>query len=178
MQKLLFAAGVALLGAWTGDVKAQAQPQQKPQVQFVVNGAPMAQGGEKLQINEDQKLMFEAAGKVVKNDFKGAEAIYNQVLSRNNSNIEAFLQRGIVRRELGDLDGAVSDGRSVVTLANGKLRQNPNDAYSYHQRGMGLRLLKDYNNAKADISKAIQMSGQASWKTDLQAIELEQKAFK
>lgn len=176
MQKLLFAAGMIALSALAWEVQAQAQ--QKPQVQFVVNGAPMAQGGEKLQVNEDQKLMFEAAGKVVKNDFKGAEAIYNQVLSRNGSNIEAFLQRGIVRRELGDVQGAASDGRSVVTLANGKLRQNPNDAYSYHQRGMGLRLLRDYENARADISKAIQLSGQTSWKNDLKAIELEQKAFK
>ena len=146
------------------------------ETKFIINGAPA--GGGKIQISPEQKLMLEAAKKVVSNDYKTAESLYDQALTINGSNMDAYLQRGIVRRELGNESGAASDGRAVVNLANSSLQLNPNDASLYHRRGMGLRLLKDYDNAQADITRAIQMSGQLSWKTDLQAIELERKAFR
>lgn len=146
------------------------------ETKFIINGAP-ASGG-KIQISPEQKLMLEAAKKVVSNDYQAAESLYDQALTINSSNMDAYLQRGIVRRELGNESGAAADGRAVVNLVNSSLQMNPNDASLYHRRGMGLRLLKDYDNAQADISRAIQMSGQLSWKTDLQAIELERKAFR
>ncbi len=159
----------------TGAFPAQAQ-----QTKFIINGAQVTSGGgNSMQISSDQKLMLEAAKKVVNNDYKGAESLYDQAISINGSNIDAYLQRGIVRRELGNDAGAQADGRSVVTMVNSSLQMNPNDASLYHRRGMGLRLLKDFEHARADISKAIQMSGgQMSWKTDLQAIDLEEKVYR
>lgn len=151
------------------------------QTRFIINGMPAggkgAAGGARIEISQDQKLMLEAAKKVMASDFKGAETLYDQAISINSGNIDAYLQRGIVRRELGDQAGAAADGRKVVEMANRSLTLTPNDATLYHRRGMGLRLMKDFSDAKADISKAIQMSGQLSWKTDLQAVELEEKAF-
>ena len=148
------------------------------ETRFIINGTPAGGSGGKFEVSADQKLMLEAAKKVVSNDYQAAESLYNQAITLNANNMDAYLQRGIVRRELGNQSGAEADGRAVVTLANNSLQQNPNDANLYHRRGMGLRLLRDFDNAKADISKAIQMSGQLSWKTDLQAIELAQKAFR
>jgi tetratricopeptide (TPR) repeat protein len=153
-------------------------PTATAETKFIINGTPAGGSGSKFEISADQKLMLEAAKKVVSNDYKSAEALYDQAISINGSNMDAYLQRGIVRRELGNQAGAESDGRTVVALANSSLQLAPNDANLYHRRGMGLRLVRDFDNAKADISRAIQMSGQLSWKTDLQAIELERKAFR
>lgn len=147
------------------------------QTKFIINGAPVSGSGGRFQISPDQKLLLEAAKKVVSNDYKGAEALYDQAIRINSGNIDAYLQRGIVRRELGDQAGAAADGRTVVSMANRSLQQTPGDAGLYHRRGMGLRLMKDFEHAKMDIARAIQMSGKLSWKTDLQAIELEEKAF-
>lgn len=166
---------MTLLVAGMGTLPAHAQT---TQTRFVINGVPASSSGNgQFQIGQDQKLILEAAKKVVNNDYEGAEELYNKAISINGSNIDAYLQRGIVRRELGDQAGAAADGRAVVNMANSSLALAPNDATLYHRRGMGLRLLKDFERAKSDIVRAIQMSGQLSWKTDLQAIELEEKAF-
>src|SRR5579872_2487227 len=81
---------------------------------------PATGGG--LQFPPDQKLMFEAANKVVKHDYKSAEDIYTQAISINPNNIDAYLQRGIVRRELGNAEGTAADGKMAVTLANTSLK--------------------------------------------------------
>lgn len=147
------------------------------ETRLVFNGVPMngAAGGGKLAVNNDQKLMFDAVRKVVNRDWRGAEQIYDEVIARNGGNIDAYLQRGIVRRELHNDAGTMEDANAVVTLANNALPTNPNNANLYYQRGMGFRLLKNFPRAKEDIQKAIQISGQSSWRTDLQATELEEK---
>ena len=133
-------------------------------------------GMPKIQIAGDQKLIFEADGHVVKRDYQGAESLYTQAIALNGGNTEAYLQRGFVRREMGNGAGAADDGRNAVGLANTALAANPGDANLYHERGMGFRLMRDFDHARADLQKAIQLSGQMSWQTDLQAMELEQKA--
>lgn len=145
---------------------------------FAGNAAAQQPATGGLQISGDQKLLFEAAKKVMSRDFKGAEDLYSQALSINKSNIDAYLQRGVVRRELGDAAGVASDGQATVTLANMGLKNNPNDPNLYYKRGMGFRLLKNYDQAEKDISAAIGMGGQPTWQTDLQAIKFERKEEK
>lgn len=128
-----------------------------------------------MQISGDTQVMLEAMRKVMHHDFRGAEALYGNAIAINPNNMDAWLQRALMRRELGDGAGAMSDGRQVVTLCNQGLAGNPNDANLYYHRGMGYRLLKDYPDAERDIAKAISMGGQAGWKDDLQATELEAK---
>src|SRR4051812_8936471 len=88
-----------------------------------IAGAPA-----KIQISEDQKLMFAAARKMMEKDYQGAEALYTKAISVNNGNSNAYLQRGMVRRELHDSAGMIADARVVATLANNGLRQHPNNA--------------------------------------------------
>lgn len=128
-----------------------------------------------VQMSGDTQLMFSAMQKVMHRDFRGAEAIYSKVIEANPNNIEAWLQRALMRRELKDAAGARSDGHQAAAIADRELAKNPNDATLYYYRGMGLRYMKDYPDAERDIARAIQMSGSASWKADLQATELEAK---
>ncbi len=143
--------------------------------QIVFNGVPLGGGSGRLVIGEEQKLMLEAMRKVMARDYRAAEQIYSRIIGMNQGNIDAYLQRGIVRRELKDERGTVSDANAVVTLANSTLPVQPANPNLYYQRGMGFRLLRNFRQAKQDISRAIQMSGQTGWRTDLQAIELEEK---
>ena len=69
------------------------------------------------------------------------------------------------------------DAASAVSLSSSLLARDPNNAQLYYQRGMSYRLLKDFTKAKADTRQAMQLAGgqRDDWKTDLTAIELEEK---
>ncbi len=129
----------------------------------------------KIQISDDQKLVLEAIQFVVHRDWKNAETLYSQAIGINSNNIEAWLQRGVVRREMGDEAGSESDAGRVVALANAGLQANSNDPTLYHQRGMAERLLKNFSAARRDIGTAIRLSGNTSWDNDLKAAQLEEK---
>lgn len=141
---------------------------------FVVGGSGSSSN---LQIPNDQKIMLEAANRLVQKDFRGAESMYSQAIAVNRANIEAYLQRAVARRELGDEPGMSSDARSVILLANNALQQAPNNPTLYYQRGMGYRLLRAFDQAKNDIITGMRIGGKNNWKTDLQAIELERKTI-
>ena len=119
---------------------------QSTQQQFVVSGG-------KLQISDEQKLILQAAQKSSPTRLQEqcAESIYSQIIAgKNGSYTDAYLQRGVVRREMGDQAGMQSDARAVIiTLADASIQQNPNNAISYYQRGMGYRLLKTVRPVQA-----------------------------
>gem|GEM_PF-2376627 len=147
---------------------------QTTQQTFILGGS----GASNLQISNDQKIMLEAANKLVQRDYRTAENMYSQAIAVNRVNIEAYLQRAVVRRELGDEAGMATDARSVIGLADNALQQSPNNPTLYYQRGMGYRLLREFDQAKNDIVTGMQIGGKSNWKTDLQAIELERKTVK
>ena len=154
-----------LLGTIAGSALAQTQQT------FV-----LGHGGN-LQLSDDQKLMFEAANKFVARDYAGAESLYSQVIAINGRNIEAYIQRAAVRREMHNEGGTTSDAQTVIVLANNALQQNPRDPNLYHQRGMGYRLLRQFDQAENDINTGMTMGGRDSWKIDIKAIELERKTL-
>jgi Flp pilus assembly protein TadD len=141
----------------------------------IPGGVVASSGKPQVVITDDQKLMFDASKQVMARDFTAAEATYTKVLGMNSGNIEAYLQRGIVRRELGNKTGMASDARTAVSLANAQLQVTPRDPNLYYQRAMGLRLLRQFAQAKQDLRTAMQLSGNTNWETDLKAIELEEK---
>jgi tetratricopeptide (TPR) repeat protein len=132
-------------------------------------------GNSKLQITNDQQVLFEAANKVMNRDFASAEGLYSQAIAMNGRNIDAWLQRAVTRRELGNEAGMQSDARTVIALSDEALQQTPQNANLFYERGMGYRLLRDYDKAREDISTGMRIGGRSSWQTDLQAIELERK---
>ena len=132
-------------------------------------------GGNGVQFSAAQKLMLQADGKVMHHDYSSAENLYSQVIAMDGNNIDAYLQRGIIRREMKNTDGAASDGQTAVTLANAALQQRPNDPNLYYKRGMGFRLIRNFDQAKKDIAAGINLGGPEAWKTDLQAVILEAK---
>ena len=131
-----------------------------------------------IEFGKEQQLMFGAANKAIKGDLRGAEMDYSQVISMNASNVDAYLQRGLIRRELKNPAGAKADGQAAAVLANKRVEQYPNKSSAYHQRGMAYRLLGNYVQAAKDVQRAYQMTHDESIRVDLQAIVLEQKTAK
>lgn len=156
---------LGLIMASTAPAAAQTQT-------FVFGNAP------NIQLSNDQKIMLEAANKLVQRDYRSAEGMYTQAIALNGSNIEAYLQRAVARREMGDQNGMAADATTVINLSNSQLQQNPRDPTLYYQRGMGYRLLRQFDQARNDITTGMQIGGKSNWKTDLQAIELERKSSK
>lgn len=140
------------------------------------SGAPAPAA--RLVIPPEKQLMLEASKKVAAGDWKGADALYSQAIALNGASIDAYVQRGIVRRELGDTAGRDKDAQAIITLATQALAAQPNTPKLYYQRGTGWRLLKRFPEAKADITRALQLGGKRSWQQDLQAIALEEKMGK
>ena len=133
---------------------------------------PMA----RIQISPAQQVMFGAAQKVLQRDYAGALALYNQAVAMDGTNVQAYLQRGVVKREMHDEAGAQADAAAAIRLCNAALARDPQNAQLYHDRALGFRLLKDFAHAREDMQRALQLPGaQPGWKTDLRAIDLEEK---
>lgn len=130
----------------------------------------------KIQISPSQKLILLASQKVAAREFREAESLYTQAIALDGSDADAYLHRGVVRREQGNMGGAQSDARAAIMLSNNVLQQNPGDATAYYQRGNGFRLLREYAQAKSDVQQAINLGGDPNWRTDLRDIALEEKA--
>lgn len=152
-------------------VTSQAQTKQT----FVFKDGKVQNAGTKIVIPKEQAIMFEAAKKTTARDYKAADTLYTKAIAINNGNISAYLQRGLVRRQLGDERGAGADAERAIALVNLRLKQAPDDAELYYQRSLGARLLGQFNAAEKDLRYAISLSSRSEWENDLKALELEKR---
>lgn len=122
--------------------------------------------------------MLAAAGKMSEGKLKEAEILYSQALAANGGNVNAYLQRALARRDLGDTEGMATDARQAVALISARLEQNPGKANLYYQRSLAERLLRQFDAAEKDLRAAIRLSNKSEWTNDLTALELERKMAK
>ncbi len=122
-----------------------------------------------------QTAMLQAASMVMQQRYAEADALYTQAIAANPNAIDAYLQRSVARREMGNAQGSQADANTAVRLADAQLKANPGNAKLYYQRGTGYRWLKAYPQAQADLERAVQLTRGARWQSDLQALLLEKK---
>lgn len=120
------------------------------------------------------KLMLEASGKFVAGDYAAAEALYTQALSLNSSHPDAYLQRGLVRRELGNDTGARADAQAAFPLIEA-MAKGASQAQTHVRRSQAYRLLGRFDEAEAELRQAMRLTGSREWETDLKAIALERR---
>lgn len=128
-----------------------------------------------VNLGQEPMLMLQASQLVLNQEYGEAENVYSQVLVMNPNNLQAYIQRAIVRREMKNRRGMESDAVEVLNLTNLGLEKDPNNADLYYHRGTAYRLLKDFPKARADIQHALQLNPTDSWRQDLIAIDLEEK---
>ncbi len=133
---------------------------------------------EVIKIAPEQQYMLKAAQYVMAKKFQEAESLYSQVIAANNQYIDAYLQRAVIRRELGNQNGSAGDAVIATRLADRLLQNSPQNARLYYQRASGYRLLKEFAKARADYNMALSLNNTSAWRADLQAMALEEKMGK
>lgn len=96
------------------------------------------------------KFFTEALAEHDKNPQKAIE-LYTKVLALNETNVSAYNNRGILKKEIGDIEGAMKDYNKAILL-------NPKDTDVYNNRGILKKLLGDISGAIEDLNKAIELS--------------------
>lgn len=86
-------------------------------------------------------------------DFDGALAHYNAAIEINPQYENAYQQRGILFRFLGQPQNAIADYDQVIAL-------NPQNAEVYHLRGLTHGTLGDWDQAFSDYGQSINLNSQ------------------
>lgn len=100
-----------------------------------------------------EQLFIRAMNRSKEGDKAGAIGDYTEVISLNPGFVEAYNNRGILRRMAGDFKGALADYDSAVRL-------NPKYATVLNNRAVVRREMGDFKGALADHNYAIQLNGQ------------------
>lgn len=98
-----------------------------------------------------EQLFIRAMNRFKDGDSAGAMGDYTEAISLNPGFVEAYNNRGILRRQMGDLKGALADYDSALQL-------NPKYATVYNNRAMVRRELGGVAGALADHDQAIKLN--------------------
>lgn len=121
------------------------------------------------------KMELVAATLAVEGDYHGAIAKYSQIIASDPTQIDAYLQRGLLYREIGQLPKSLGDAAIAERFVELRFSEGKSSAKLYYQRAMAKRLRKDYTGAKADLQTAMRMKRNHKWHNDWQALLLEEK---
>ena len=77
--------------------------------------------------------------------------LYSRIIEIDPNIAEVYNNRGILRKEMNDLDGALQDYNKAIEL-------DPNDAMSYNNRGILKKKMNDLDGALQDYNKAIELN--------------------
>jgi len=77
--------------------------------------------------------------------------LYSRIIEIDPNIAEVYNNRGILRKEMNDLDGALQDYNKAIEL-------NPNDADVYNNRGILRKNMNDEEGALQDYNKAIELN--------------------
>jgi tetratricopeptide (TPR) repeat protein len=84
-------------------------------------------------------------------DQEGALQDFNEAIRLQPDYVEAYNERGEIRKSLGDTKGAISDFSQAIQL-------KPNFAYAYNNRGVVRYYSSDKKGAIEDYNKAIELN--------------------
>lgn len=82
--------------------------------------------------------------------WKDGSTLFTDVIQKNPKVIQAYINRGNMKRSLKDYEGALEDYQKAIEL-------KPEFAYPYNNRGIVNADLKNYTQALADFNKAIEL---------------------
>ena len=131
-----------------------------------------------MALNEKSLLSLEASKAAVAKDYRKAISYYNRLIQISPNNAHNYIQRGLMYREVknhGQSERDATIALQLVNIALGKKSTGKRGAKNYWQRAMANRLLKNFDDARADLRHALHIKRDPRWLQDLQAIELESR---
>jgi clan AA aspartic protease (TIGR02281 family) len=94
--------------------------------------------------NNDEKVIAD-------NKCKSEIIVFNQVIKSNPKNEKAYFKRGLLKKQIGDHQGAINDFTKAINF-------NPKNIEYYKSRGYSKTCINDENGAIADFTKAIELN--------------------
>jgi tetratricopeptide (TPR) repeat protein len=109
---------------------------------ILLNGTLMAQNAESIKLfNKGQQLFLQ--GKP-----KEAIEMLNKSIAADSTNANAWVRRGFIKGTMEDFEGEMEDYSYVI-------KHIPNHVWAYISRGAALNKLNRFDEAIADLEKAI-----------------------
>ncbi|MEI8186381.1 MAG: tetratricopeptide repeat protein [Chlorobiaceae bacterium] len=99
--------------------------------------------------SDAKSFLLSGEAKFKSKDFNGAIADYTKALELNPKYVEAYLNRGLAKRSVGDAEGAKVDLKKSIDLD-----PTPKDAAAYYYRALAKSALGDNDGALSDFKKA------------------------
>jgi len=97
-----------------------------------------------------EERLIEGMNRGMKQDYRGAIAIFSELIQRYPTYADAYFNRGIARAKLQDYQGAIADQTKAIDL-------NPQLAEAYQRRAEIYWQLGNYSQAKDDLRTAIHL---------------------
>lgn len=119
--------------------------------QQVGHGQPLIESGIILPAgseDEREERLIDGMDHGIKADYRGAIAIFSDLIQRYPDYADAYFNRGIAREKIQDYQGAIADQTKAITI-------NPQLAEAYQARGKLHWQLGDRRSAKQDLQTAI-----------------------
>ena len=107
--------------------------------------------------------------------YQEALAIYNKGLNGEPENVRLLKGRGLVLDQI-EAGSGKDDFNTVIKLTSDRIEQEPDHAYSYYHRAGAYRSLEQYDKAREDYKKAIELNPEReNWPMDLKTMEIQAK---
>lgn len=129
-------------------------------------------------LSQESALSLEASKLAVAGKYQQAIGVYSRLIRIAPQDPDHYIQRGLMYRQIKQQGKGEVDGKVALELANRKIEKRStgrSGAKNFWRRAMAYRLMHQYDLAKRDMKRAIQLRGDQRWMSDLQAIELEKR---
>jgi lipoprotein NlpI len=98
--------------------------------------------------SETENMLKEGISHIDSKNYEGAISVLNNLISLDQNNYNAYVNRGIAYRELGRFGKSMNDFNKAIKI-------NPKNALAYNERGYTAIVIKSYTKAIRDFTKAI-----------------------
>ena len=113
---------------------------------------------EEINYEEVNRLSDEAMKEYENKNFEKAKELYTEAIQLNAKNAGLYADRGRVKRDSGDLDGALEDINKALEIEE--------KAWIYAERAVVYEVIGDNANALQDYRKALSIDPNMDWVKD------------
>ena len=104
---------------------------------------------------EVNRLSNEAMKEYENKNFEKAKELYTEAIQLNAKNAGLYADRGRVKRDIGDLEGALEDVNKALELGD--------EAWIYAERAVVYRVIGDDDKSLKDFKKALSLDPNMDW---------------
>lgn len=106
-------------------------------------------------VDEVQKLSEEGMREYQESNFDRAKELYTKAIQLNGNRADLYADRGRVKRDLGDLEGAIEDVNKALEISQ--------EGWIYAERAVAYQIIGEDAKALQDLKKALSIDPNMDW---------------